>query len=65
MIPCHIILSCSVLHEFTEFTHLAKKFRGGADPVANWSSSHALLWSPGVLPVRILRVDMIPFVKPC
>ena len=42
----------------------AKKMMGGAGPVAEWLSSHALLQPPGVSPVRILGVDVVPLVRP-
>ena len=34
-------------------------------PVAEWLSSHALLWQPRVLQVRILGLDMAPLIRPC
>ena len=37
----------------------------GAGPVAKWLSLRALLWQPRVLPVRVLGMDMAPFIKPC
>ena len=37
----------------------------GAGPGAEWLSSHAPLWQPGVLTVQILGADMAPLVRPC
>ena len=37
----------------------------GADPMAEWLSSHALLQWPRVSLVQILGVDMAPLIKPC
>ena len=37
----------------------------GAGPVAEWLSSQALLRWPGVLRVRILGMDMVPFIGAC
>ena len=36
----------------------------GAGPVAEWLSSHAPLWWPGVLLVWILGPDMTPLIRP-
>ena len=42
-----------------------RKIEGGASPVAEWLSSCAPLWWPGVLLVQILGMDMAPLTRPC
>ena len=37
----------------------------GADPVAEWSSSRAVLQQPGVSLVPIPGTDMTPLIRPC
>ena len=37
----------------------------GAQAMAEWLGSRALLWWPRISPVRILGADMSPLMKPC
>ena len=39
--------------------------KDGAGPMAEWLSSHTLLWWPRVSAVRILGADMAQLVKAC
>ena len=36
-----------------------------AGPVAEWLSSHPLLWQPRASPVQILGADMALLIRPC
>ena len=47
-----------------EIQHV-KTVNTGANPTAEWLSSHAALRRPRASLVRILGTDMAPFIKPC
>ena len=52
------------LAKLSQFPQLKMEF-SGAGHMAEWLSSHALLWRPRVFPIRILGTDTAPLARPC